>query len=96
VTEGIAYKVLDEKGRITIPFGFRKAVAIMPGDVVRIALDKDQGCIVISKASVMDYEREDPEMLEACIYAAVRTLTREKKVALAASLLVPVAGSIGM
>ena len=92
----IKYKVLDDKGRVTIPLDFRKAVGLMPGDVVRVALDRDQGCIVISKASVMDYEREDPEMLEACIYAAVRTLTREKKVALAARLLAPVAGAGGL
>lgn len=92
----VRYKVLDEKGRITIPLDFRNAVGLMPGDVVRIALDKDKDCIIISKASVMDYEKEDPEMMEACVYAAVRTLTREKKVALAARLLAPVTGAGGL
>ena len=88
----LRYKVLDERGRITIPLDYRKEAGLFPGDVIRLSLDAETRRIVISKADVMEYEKEDPEMLEACIYAAVRTLTREKKVALAASLLSPMAG----
>ena len=88
----LRYKVLDERGRITIPLDYRKDSGLFPGDVIRLSLDAEKRSIVISKADVMEYEKEDPEMLEACIYAAVRTLTREKKVALAASLLSPMAG----
>lgn len=88
----VTYKVLDEKGRITIPLDYRKAAGLFAGDVIRLSLDAEDGRVTVSKADVMDYEKEDPEMLEACIYAAVRTLTREKKVALAASLLSPVSG----
>ena len=88
----LRYKVLDERGRITIPLDYRKEAGLCPGDVIRLSLDAETRRIVISKADVMEYEKEDPEMLEACIYAAVRTLTREKKVALAASLLSPMVG----
>ena len=91
----LRYKVLDERGRITIPLDDRKEAGLFPGDVIRLSLDAETRRIVISKADVMDYEKEDPEMLEACIYAAVRTLTREKKVALAASLLSPMAEKNG-
>ena len=78
----VTYKVLDEKGRITIPREMRAGMGLAGGDVVRVAWSGEKSEIIISKADVLDYEKGDPEMLEACIYAAVRTMPRERKVAL--------------
>lgn len=83
------YKVLDDKGRITIPLAYRKAIGICPGEVIRMAPGDNGSSLVISKAEVVDFADEDPEMMEACIYAAVKTLSKEKKLELAASLLSP-------
>lgn len=83
------YKILDDKGRITIPLQYRKAAGLLAGDVVRVAKDGNGNGLILTKAEVVDFAAEDPEMMEACIYAAVRTLSREKKLELAASLLSP-------
>ena len=83
----VTYKVLDEKGRITIPMEMRNGAKLFPGDVVKVAWKSEKNEIILSGVEVVDFENEDPEILEACIYAAVRNLTKEKKVALAASLL---------
>ena len=87
----VTYKVLDDKGRVTIPLETRKGLGLCPGDVIRVAWNGDKSEVSLSKAEVVDFDKEDPEVLETCIYAAVRTLTKEKKVALAASLLSPMA-----
>ena len=88
----VTYKVLDDKGRITIPLEMRNGAKIFPGDVIKVSWKGDKNEIVLSGVEVFDFEKEDPEIIEACIYAAVRNLTKEKKVALAASLLSPMAG----
>lgn len=87
--DNVTYKVLDDKGRITIPLEMRKRLDLHAGAVIRVAWNGEKNEISLSKAEVIDYGAEDPEMLETCIYAAVRTLTKERKVALAASLLSP-------
>ena len=83
------YKVLDDKGRITIPLEYRKAIGLCHGEVLRIAVGENGSSLVVSKAEMVDFEDEDPEMMEACIYAAVRTLSKEQKLELAANLLSP-------
>ena len=81
------YKVLDDKGRTTIPLIYRKAIGISSGEVIRIAPDENGSCLNLSKAEVVDFDSEDPEITQACIHAAVRTLSMGQKLELAASLL---------
>ena len=81
------YKILDDKGRITIPVDYRKAFGLRLGDVVKVAPDSKGNGISISKAEVVDFDSEDPEITQACIHAAVRTLSMGQKLELAASLL---------
>ena len=83
------YKVIDEKGRITIPLPYRKAAGLLAGDVVRVARDGKGNGLILTKADVVDFADEDPEIMEACIYAAVKTLSDKQKLELAANLLSP-------
>ncbi|MBR3823708.1 MAG: AbrB/MazE/SpoVT family DNA-binding domain-containing protein [Lachnospiraceae bacterium] len=79
------YKLLDEKGRVLIPFDMRQKAEMEKGDIVKVTINS--GKIVISKVDIVEAGKQDIEMVEAYVHAAVKTMSHEKQVALAAKLL---------
>jgi len=79
------YKLLDEKGRVLIPLDMRQKAEMEKGDIVKVTINS--GKIVISKVDIVEAGKQDAETIEAYVHAAVKTMSHEKQVALAAKLL---------
>ena len=79
------YKLLDEKGRVLIPFDMRQKAEMEKGDIVKVTINS--GKIVISKVDIVEAGKQDSETVEAYVHAAVKTMSQEKQVALAARIL---------
>ena len=70
------YKLLDEKGRVLIPLEMRQKAEMEKGDILKVSINS--GKIVISKVDILEVGKQD---------AAVKTMSHEKQVALAARIL---------
>lgn len=79
------YKLLDEKGRVLIPLEFRKKAEMEKGDILKISIAS--GKITISKVDIVEIGKQDAEAVEAYVNAAIKTMSHEKQVALAARIL---------
>lgn len=79
------YKLLDEKGRVLIPLELRKLAEMEKGDIIKISVSS--GKIVLSKVDIVEAGKQDAETVEAYVNAAVKTMSHEKQVALAARIL---------
>lgn len=79
------YKLLDEKGRVLIPKELRQKTEMESGDIVKLVVSG--GKIQISKVDIVEIGRQDAEAVEAYVNAAVKTMSHEKQVALAARIL---------
>lgn len=79
------YKLLDEKGRVLILLDMRQKAEMEKGDIVKVTLSS--GKIVISKVDIVEAGKQDSETVEAYVHAAVKTMSQEKQVALAARIL---------
>lgn len=79
------YKLLDEKGRVLIPFELRKKAEMEKGDIVKISVSS--GKIILSKVDIVEVGKQDAEAVEAYVNAAVKMMSHEKQVALAARIL---------
>ena len=79
------YKLIDEKGRVLIPFDLRQKAEMDKGDIVKVTINA--GKIVISKVDIVEAGKQDAETVEAYVHAAVKTMSHEKQVALAAKIL---------
>ena len=79
------YKVLDEKGRVLIPLEMRQKAEMEKGDILKVSINS--GKIVISKVDILEVGKQDAEAVEAYVNAAVKTMSHEKQVALAARIL---------
>lgn len=79
------YKLLDEKGRVLIPLEMRQKVELEKGDIVKVTISS--GKIVLSKVDIVEAGKQDAETVEAYVHAAVKTMSHEKQVELAAKLL---------
>ena len=79
------YKLLDEKGRVLIPLDMRQKAEMEKGDIVKVTINS--GKIVISKVDIVEAGKQDAETIEAYVHAAVKTMSHEKQVVLAAKLL---------
>lgn len=79
------YKLLDEKGRVLIPKELRQKTEMESGDIVKLIVSG--GKIQISKVDIVEIGRQDAEAVEAYVNAAVKTMSHEKQVALAARIL---------
>ena len=77
------YKLLDEKGRVLIPLEMRQKAE--KGDILKVSINT--GKIVISKVDILEVGKQDAEAVEAYVHAAVKTMSHEKQVALAARIL---------
>lgn len=84
------YKLLDEKGRVLIPLEMRQKAEIEKGDIEKgdiLKVSINTGKIVISKVDILEVGKQDAEAVEAYVHAAVKTMSHEKQVALAARIL---------
>lgn len=79
------YKIIDEKGRLLIPFEMRKKAELEKGDIVKVSLTA--GKITVAKVDIIEPGKQDAESVEAYVNAAVKTMPHDKQVALAARIL---------
>ena len=79
------YKIVDGKGRVLIPRELRAASGMDYGDIVRLGIS--QGNVIVKKVDLLEVGDQSPESVEAFIYAAIRDMPEEKKIAIAARLL---------
>jgi bifunctional DNA-binding transcriptional regulator/antitoxin component of YhaV-PrlF toxin-antitoxin module len=79
------YKVVDGKGRVLIPRELRAASGMDYGDIVRLGVS--QGAVSVKKVELIEVGDQSPEAVEAFVYAAIRDMPEEKKIAIAAKLL---------
>ena len=79
------YKLLDEKGRVLIPKELRQKAEMEYGDILKLSVCS--GKLSIVKVDIVEIGSQDPEAVEAYVNAAVKTMSHEKQVALAARIL---------
>ncbi len=79
------YKLLDEKGRVLIPKELRQMAEMEYGDIVKLSVNG--GKISVSRVDIVEAGNQDPEAVEAYINAAVKIMSHEKQVELAARIL---------
>lgn len=83
----VIYKVIDYRGRITLPWEFRKFLGIKGGDIIKLETDNDRIQINVSKMDLVEIGKQDPETVKAYMNAAVKAMTPEERIAFAAQLL---------
>lgn len=66
------YKLVDEKGRVLIPQNIRDAAKIQRGDIVRLGLS--DGNVTVQKVDVIEAGVQSPEMVEAYVRAAIKSI----------------------
>lgn len=79
------YKLLDEKGRVLIPKELRQKAEMEYGDILKLSVSG--GKLSIVKVDIVEVGSQNPEAVEAYVNAAVKTMSPEKQVALAARIL---------
>lgn len=79
------YKLLDEKGRVLIPKELRQQAEMERGDILKLSISG--GKLSVAKVDIVEVGSQDPEAVEAYVNAAVRIMSHEKQVALAAKIL---------
>ncbi len=79
------YKVMDEKGRVLIPKEFRTAAGMGYGDIVKLGIS--QGSVNVKKVELIEVGDQSPEAVEAFVHAAIREMSKEKQISIAAKLL---------
>ena len=79
------YKLLDEKSRVLIPKELRQKAEMEYGDILKLSVCG--GKLSIVKVDIVEIGSQDPEAVEAYVNAAVKTMSHEKQVALAARIL---------
>lgn len=79
------YKVIDKDGRITIPREMRETAGLEAGGIVRLTVTH---CgLAVRKVALLEIGNQEPEMVEAYLEAAFRTIGKEKQLQMAAQLL---------
>ena len=68
-----------------IPLEMRQKAEMEKGDILKVSINS--GKIVISKVDILEVGKQDEEAVEAYVHAAVKTMSHEKQVALAARIL---------
>lgn len=79
------YKLMDEKGRVLIPKELRQKAEMEGGDIIK--LSASGGKLTAVKVDIVEVGNQNPEAVEAYVNAAVRMMSHEKQVALAARIL---------
>jgi len=78
------YRLVDGKGRVTIPKEMRDTAEMEYGDIVRLGIYK--GAVMVKKVDVIELGDQSPEAIEAYVFAAVKTMPQGKQVELASRL----------
>lgn len=81
------YKIVDPRGRITIPGELRKKLELSNGDIVRLEEVDGKPEFVVSKMDIIDVHKEDQEVLIDYVLAVIKTLKPCQRIALAKVLL---------
>lgn len=79
------YKLLDEKGRVLIPKELRQKAEMEYGDILK--LSAAGGKLSVVKVDIVEVGSQNPEAVEAYIGAAIKTMSKDKQVALASRIL---------
>lgn len=79
------YKVMDEKGRVLIPKEFRAASGMEYSGIIKLAMN--QGSVTVKKVDLIEVGDQSPEAVEAFVGAAIREMSPEKQISMAAKLL---------
>lgn len=74
------YKVVDSRGRVYLPKGFRIVSDIECGDIVK--LTTNNGIISVCKVELIEVGNQSPEVMESFINASIKFMDREKKLEL--------------
>ena len=74
------FKIIDAKGRVTIPKEMRESSGIASGDVVTII--RGRGSIVVKKAFVLEEDKMSLSAKEAYAQAVLRELPQDRLVVL--------------
>ena len=78
------YRLMDAKGRITIPKEMRETVEMESGDIIK--LDTHKGTVMIKKVDIIEIGDQSPEAIEAYVFAAVKNMPQNKQMELASRL----------
>lgn len=78
------YKLVDSKGRVLIPKALREAAKLESGGIVRLGLS--EGKVTVRRVDVIEPGDQSPEVVEAYVYAALRTMSDGKRLKLLAEL----------
>ena len=78
------YKLVDEKGRVLIPQNIRDAAKIQRGDIVRLGLS--DGNVTVQKVDVIEAGVQSPEMVEAYVRAAIKSIPNDVRLELISEL----------
>lgn len=79
------YKLLDEKGRVLIPKELRQKTEMESGDILKLSVSG--GKLSVVKVDIVEVGSQAPEAVDAYVNAAVKLMSHEKQVALAARIL---------
>ncbi len=79
------YKIMDDKGRVLIPKELRAASGMDYGDIVKLGIH--QGIVTAKKVDLIEVGDQSPEAVEAFVNAAIRRMTEDTQIAIAARLL---------
>lgn len=60
----VIYKVMDARGRITIPWEFRKMLGLKNGAIVRLEKDGEKVQVNLSRMNIVDLADQSPEAVE--------------------------------
>jgi hypothetical protein len=79
------YKIMDDKGRILIPKEMRANMEVNFGDIVRLGIQK--GVLTAKKVELIEVGDQSPEAVEAFVRMAIREMSENTQIAIAARLL---------
>lgn len=79
------YKVLDDKGRVLIPYEMRKEAEIECGDIVKISIEK--GIVRVTKADLIEVCDQSSEARVNYVNSAVKHMDRKDQLELAEKLI---------
>ncbi|EHJ7843795.1 MAG: hypothetical protein KHW81_16080 [[Clostridium] innocuum] len=79
------FKVLDDKGRVLIPYEMRKEAEIECGDIVKISMAK--GIIKIMKADLIEVCDQSADARKLYVSSAVKQMSKQEQLELAEKLI---------
>lgn len=71
------YRVVDKRGRIYLPRGFRIVSGIEEGDIVKVTTNN--GIINVSKVELIEIGDQSQEAVESFVLASIKFLDKNKK-----------------